>query len=202
MKSVGVLLKAARKKKRMKISDVAYQTKIKEKFLVALEKEDWQHLPNFSVARGFTTAFAKVVGVDPSYAVALLRRDFPQARYEQEKIKNVDFEPKIMLGPRGVLSLIVFLGAILAGVYLVRQYIFYSAAPPLDVRVIKEGEKVIILGKTFSSATVEVEQEPVVVDEKGEFKFEIDKDKVGGRVIEIKATSRTGKETLIRKTID
>ena len=71
MKNVGSILKEARKAKRVSLRDISGKTKIKEKFLRAIEEMEWSSLPNLAVTSGFVKSFAQVVGVDLARAGAL-----------------------------------------------------------------------------------------------------------------------------------
>lgn len=201
MKTVGTILKEAREAKDVSLDEIAQTTKIKEKFLTALEENNWSILPNFSITRGFTKAYADSVGVDSELALALLRRDFPYiADKPANKIESL-LDSRPILTPRATFFAIVALALILVLAYLVRQYIIFSTPPSLETDLTVEGEKVVVSGKTIPSATVQVNRQPVLVDDEGNFSLTLKKDELGS-VIEIKAISRTGKETIVKKPVD
>src|SRR5688500_9537660 len=77
MKPVCEVLKEARVSKNISLANISRSTKVKEKFLLALENSDWDSFPSFTTAQGFTRSYATAVGVATETAVALLRRDFP-----------------------------------------------------------------------------------------------------------------------------
>jgi cytoskeletal protein RodZ len=53
MNTVGQILKDARLTQKISLSDLEKITKIKKEFLVKLENEDWNNLPEFPVVSGF-----------------------------------------------------------------------------------------------------------------------------------------------------
>jgi cytoskeletal protein RodZ len=53
MNSIGKILKNARIKKKLSLSSLSDKTKIKRDFLDAIEKEEWEKLPEFPVVLGF-----------------------------------------------------------------------------------------------------------------------------------------------------
>ena len=58
MKTIGRALKEARTQKRLSLSKLESQTKIKKNFIQAIENEDWESLPEFPVVVGFVKSIA------------------------------------------------------------------------------------------------------------------------------------------------
>lgn len=201
MKTVGTIFKEAREKKKLSLAEIAKTTKIKEKFLTALEENNWSDLPNFSITRGFTKAYADFVGVDQELALALLRRDFPQVSDKPASKVESQLYSRTKLTPQATFFIVVALAVLAISAYLVRQYIVFSAPPSLETKLVVDGEKIIVSGKTIQSATVQVNKQPVLLDDQGSFSLTLDRVEVGS-VVEIKATSRTGKETVVKKVVD
>ena len=59
---IGAILEDARNWQRIDIETLAERTKIRPKYLRALENEDWSYRPAY--ARGFIRAYADEVGID------------------------------------------------------------------------------------------------------------------------------------------
>jgi cytoskeletal protein RodZ len=53
MRSIGQVLKEARVKRKLSRGQLAEKTKIKKEFIVAIEKESWEDLPELPVVCGF-----------------------------------------------------------------------------------------------------------------------------------------------------
>jgi len=70
-------LKDGRAKKRYSRERVAKATKIKLEFIEAIEKEDWERLPEFPAILGFVKSVAEVLKLSKRQVAALLRRDYP-----------------------------------------------------------------------------------------------------------------------------
>lgn len=70
MGSFGQSLREARENRGISLEGVSKATKIRTEYLVALEGDDFEHLPNSVFSRGFVRAYAEVVGLDPEAAVA------------------------------------------------------------------------------------------------------------------------------------
>lgn len=71
---IGEVLQAARRRRDLDIEAVAEQTKIRAKYLRALEAEDWATLPNPAYAKGFLRTYARLLGLDADALVDEYRR--------------------------------------------------------------------------------------------------------------------------------
>lgn len=201
MKTAGQLLREAREKSEKPLGHIARETRIKEKFLLALENADYLVLPNLSVAQGFAANYAQAVGLNPQVVTALLRRDFPSGK-ASFKIHEAPFPGRRAWTPRTTLFAAVSITILILGFYLARQYMLFAGAPPLKVeKVILGSEAILVTGKTSPAAAVTVGGEPVLVDEAGNFSAEVEKSKLGA-VLEIRAVSRAGKATVVKKSVD
>lgn len=201
MRTAGQILKEAREKGEKSLEHIARETRIKEKFLSALENADYSVLPNFSIAQGFARNYAQAVEVNPKIVTALLRRDFPQRKQVLQR-HEASFSKRSFWTPRTTFVFTIAATLLVLGFYLARQYALFVGAPPLEVSKLIIGDnKILVIGKTVPTATIQVNGRGILVDESGAFSTEIDKPDAGGAV-EIKAISRGGKETVIEKTVD
>lgn len=200
MRTAGFLLKEGRLKKKKTLTSIAQQTKVKEKFLRAIEEGSWGELPNLPVAQGFVRSYAGAVGVDTELATALLRRDFPQER-KMRASPEMSLARRTLWTPKTTIFAATAFALLVLGVYLIRQYLLYVSSPSLEVtKIQKEGSIVVVLGKTNPSATVEVNGKATVVEGDGSFKAQLLTEDAGS-VVKVKATSRTGKETVVQKSV-
>lgn len=202
MRSAGTILKEAREAKKKTLSQVARKTRIKEKFLSALEDSDWGKLPNFTVAQGFARVYAQNVEANPSLVAALLRRDFPQSQ-GVSYTREVALYPSSLWTPKTTIFVTILLSLAFLGFYLGRQYFQFSAPPPLKLTEVKVGkDSVDVIGKTSASATVEVNGRPVLVENDGTFRTEIAKQDLINSAVYVEATSRTGKKSTVSKPVE
>ena len=201
MRTAGNVLKEAREKQQRTVSQVARQTRIKEKFLEALEDSDWESLPNFTVAHGFARNYALAVGENPSLVTALLRRDFPKDQ-PKNQVLNISFQKTSLWTPKTTIIAVVLLTVTILGGYLIREYLHFSAPPPLQIERVKNQEQsVLVAGQTIPTATVEINGQSVVVDKDGKFSLELAKKDLINSLVEIEASSRTGKKTFVKKPV-
>jgi cytoskeleton protein RodZ len=64
MPEIGATLREARMRARIDISDVEAETKIRAKYLRALENEEWDMLPGPAYVRSFLRTYAEALGLD------------------------------------------------------------------------------------------------------------------------------------------
>lgn len=195
--TAGKLLRETRLKKKRSLKAVVRETRIKEKFLKALEADDYASLPGLATALGFARNYARVLDLDQDLVRALLRRDFPQAG-TKAKEKEMPIVPASFWTPRTTVFVAVAGAVLVLGAYLLRQYLLFVGPPPLEITRITTNEgKVEVSGRTRPAATVEVNGNRVLVSEDGSFSYQGSYPE-GGRV-EIEAQSRTGKKTTVVK---
>jgi cytoskeleton protein RodZ len=93
MPSIGDTLREARMRQRLDIADVEAKTKIRAKYLRALENEEFGMLPGPTFVKTFLRSYAEVLGLDPHVLVEEYRR-----RYEPRD----EMEAMQPLGPPGI----------------------------------------------------------------------------------------------------
>jgi transcriptional regulator with XRE-family HTH domain len=92
MPSIGETLREARMRQRLDIADVEQRTKIRAKYLRALENEEFGMLPGPTFVKTFLRTYAEQLGLDPHVLVEEYR-----ASYERED--ELELQP---LGPPSV----------------------------------------------------------------------------------------------------
>ena len=203
MDTIGTVLKNARRKKRFSRLRLEKETRIKKEFVRAIEEEKWDQLPELPVVKGFVKNIAKALNINEKRAIALLRRDYPPKAVDINPKKGV-FE-KFVWSPKltFLLGVAIIVVAVLG--YLSFQYTSFISPPSLEIfgpnkeQVITD-TKVNVSGKTDSDATISVNNQPAIVDADGLFEAEIELIE-GDQEIIIRATSRGGKETVVRRKI-
>src|SRR6185436_2837971 len=69
MTNFGANFKKAREAKGIPIDQIALETRISTRFLLAIENEDFHLLPGGIFNRGFVRTYAERIGLDPDQAV-------------------------------------------------------------------------------------------------------------------------------------
>jgi hypothetical protein len=114
-------------------------------------------------------------------------------------------KPKFSWSPKLTFISAIFAVLLVISGYLSYQYVNFVKPPELTVITPAEGEVIrnknlTVSGKTNSQAVVKVNNQPVLVDENGNFLDTIEIYEKTNE-IEIKAISRSGEETIIIRKI-
>src|SRR5213083_2834957 len=79
---VGQALRKARKERGVELSEVERVTKIRVKFLEAMEEDLWDALPAPAYARGFLDIYARYLGLDQQALLDRYRKSVEGERHE------------------------------------------------------------------------------------------------------------------------
>jgi cytoskeleton protein RodZ len=123
MPEIGATLREARQRRRIDVFDVESQTKIRAKYLRALEEEEWDLLPGPTYVKTFLRTYAEFLGLDAKLLVEEYKQRF-------ERPSTMELTPfargpgprrerrrsRALLGPAlaVVLVLVLVLGALYA----------------------------------------------------------------------------------------
>lgn len=208
MKTVGELLQKARIAKGYSLEFVEAQTKIRAKFLAALEANEFHRLPTPAIVRGFVLNYAEFLGLENQTILAFLRREMTDVPKSSLLLKR-----STMYGRRSLFQLtqtkfLLILASSLIGIfflYLGLQYRQITQPPTLSVDSPKEGlvsseKKIEVIGKTDPDATVVVNNVSVLVRSDGRF-YDVFVLEVGVNRITVVATSRFGKITTVTREV-
>jgi cytoskeleton protein RodZ len=92
---IGQRLREARIRRGIELSQVEQVTKIRAKYLCAMEEDRWELLPGHAYARGFLSTYAGFLELDETALVAEYRR-------RHERVEDMEPIPEEMLPRRGV----------------------------------------------------------------------------------------------------
>lgn len=206
MVRLGQLLHQQRLRKKLSLEDVSRRTKIKETFLAAIERGDYNRLPSPAYAKGFVTNYATFLGLPRAEVIALFRREFDEKRAYKvlpDSLTKQQVFPGRRIKIQESLLVIAVLVLLFIG-FLLFQYRAAFLAPPLRVVAPEQsavmGQDITVSGKTESEASVTVNNEPVSVSRNGEFIKRISLFP-GKTTIIISAKNRFGKETVVTREI-
>jgi cytoskeletal protein RodZ len=90
---VGNKLREARGRRKLSLQEVEEETKIRGRYLQAIEDGDWEALPSETYARAFIRAYAALVGLDGDRLAEEQRRAQGAAR-PGERLPRVDPKPR------------------------------------------------------------------------------------------------------------
>ncbi len=90
---VGNKLRDARTRRKLSLQDAEEATKIRARYLQALENEDWDQLPGDTYARAFIRTYGTLLGLDGDRLADEQRREQGAPRPE-ERLPRVDPRPR------------------------------------------------------------------------------------------------------------
>ncbi len=208
MKTIGEYLRAGREKKRLTYQAVEAKTKIREKFLRALEENHFESLPSLSYAKGFVKNYADFLGLDTAVMLAVFRRQQAEASRTQllpkgvaEPLNNPVFRltpGRFMIVLSGVLVVVflAYFGLQFRRILIPPRLLLES---PSENLVITQ-KRVDVLGITDPDATVTINGISVPVQPDGKFFDQIALEGSETKIIVV-STSRYGKTTELEKTV-
>jgi transcriptional regulator with XRE-family HTH domain len=91
--SVGSKLREARTRRKLSLADVEAATKIRGRYLQAIENDDWDQLPGDTYARAFIRTYGRFLGLDGE-RLAEEQRQARGAARPGERLPQVDPRPR------------------------------------------------------------------------------------------------------------
>lgn len=208
MKTVGKILKKVRQERGITLSEVEKATKIRFRYLQALENDEYDKLSSATSTRGFIKNYAEFLGLTSTQLLAIFRRDFPQDKQgriiPQGMVEPID-KPRFSWTPKLTVILLVTTFLTLFFGYLAYQYFSLISPPALSLSAPLAEEKVLgetieVVGKTDPDAVVTINGELVSLSEKGEFRYQLGLTS-GENTIVVEAVSKLGKKKRITRTV-
>ena len=198
---LGEVLRAAREAKGVDVARVERDTKIRERYLLALEAGDYRELPGSVYTKGFLRNYGSYLGLDPEYLIDLYRLETSIAA-ERPRMQA----PPRPITTRGSRAFVITPGLVFAALltvavgafiaYIGWEFVNFARTP--ELRIIDPpgpvseytDTTITVRGETAPNATVTVsnlrENPTVVADDEG--RFEISVELVpGSNVIELVA---------------
>jgi len=114
MAGEGQMLRAARKEKQWSYMETEDTTKIRVRYIQALEEEDYGVLPGATYVKGYLRTYAKQLGLDPDEIITLYNDSvMPEAEPVLElpkmpvKVRPLWGRPVFIIGSLGVLAIVL-----------------------------------------------------------------------------------------------
>lgn len=202
--TLGEQLKNIRSTGRITLSEVSRETKIPVKYLEMIEEGRYEKLPPDVYVKGFLKGYAEFLGADPKKMINLYQRERDiksNLNGDDKKIApmKISAPARFVVTPRIVIASVVALIVLGGFFYIYRQIGRFAAVPRLVVTGSSDGENVEgnsveIAGFTDKDAKITINEQPIIVNDRGEFKENVLLQK-GINAITISSTNRFEKST-------
>jgi cytoskeletal protein RodZ len=176
---LGLDLIELRERAGLTLAEAAEQTKLSPALLTALERENWEDVPDPTYSERLLRAYVSHLGGNESYYLHKYRACLAN---QNVKTKPEDFLPrpiKLRMKDLLVTPRLLTIGGFLIFSMLLGGYVYGQArairrAPPLEILSPSEGltvdePHVTVSGKTIAEATVTINDQSIVVQPDGSF---------------------------------
>lgn len=132
MPTMGEVLREARYRRNVSLEEAEAYTKIRKKYLVALEEDDYSELPAPVYARGFLQIYAEYLGVDPLFTDKLFQPPKLVVAAPQIRPAASGIPSSGGLSLRGIVTFLLAVAGVGAIVLLYWQYDAYMQSNPAE----------------------------------------------------------------------
>lgn len=202
---LGELLQKTRLQKELTLADVEKKTRIRQKFLKAIEAGKYDTFYSLAYARGFVKNYAEFLGIKSDMALALFRRETTVPEEAPVPDEFARTKTPLFMNPTRWFMLLLAVGVIGISGFLYQQYQGFLGAPklvveaPVDHAQVSEGV-LEVKGETNPDVTIFINNEPVAVSTDGTFIKDIAVFK-GDTSVTIIAKNRRGKDSVVIRSI-
>jgi len=203
-------MKKVRSERRLSLSEISKNTKIQSKYLEYLENGEYEKLPADVYVRGFLGSYAAYLGVNEKALAKLYERE----KSIQRSIKKIDDRDnsvgpvklsRFVITPKFFVIFFISIFVLAGFFYLYREASSLTAYPRLVIMEPSDGEIIEeritnVKGVTDKDAQAFINNQPVLVNDKGEFSENVELQE-GVNVIIVKSKSKLDKESAQTITI-
>lgn len=209
MKTVGLMLKEARMQRKFTLDQMEQSTKIRRKFLEAIEADNYSSMPSLSYAKGFVKNYSKFLGLDTEKVLAIFRRqnaEIPKSSILPKRDSDSLNASTFQLTPARFVWMVIGGLLLLFLMYFGFQYRKILEPPFLTLDSPKNNisvtdKRIDVMGLTDIDASVTINGVSTLVRADGKFFDRVTLDS-GTNNVTVIATSRYGKTNiLVRKVI-
>jgi cytoskeletal protein RodZ len=186
---LGEVLRTAREAKGVDLTRVERDTKIRERYLSALERGEYRELPGAVYTKGFLRNYGAYLGLDPEYLIDLYRLEMAAGTADRPvapappRPMAVRRRRTFVVSPGAVAGTILTL--VVGALVVWLGYEFFNFARTPELRIIQPagdvaahvGDTITVVGMTAADATVTIdglrENPTVTADERGRFEVTV-----------------------------
>lgn len=201
MLTVGEILQTERLKKNLGLKDIEKKIRVREKFLRALEQNDWRIFSSKIYISGIIRNYSAVLGLNPEKMLAFFRREY--ARKEDITFKKRITSKHLTPQTRRYFVFGISLVSLLFFLYFGYELFRYLSPPKIEIvaplgATIKRENRVRVVGKTEKEAVITIFGDRVYQNREGIFTYDFPL-KPGKNTLKIEVIGANGKKSTIRK---
>lgn len=201
MLSVGEILKKTREEQGLTLKQIEKEIKIREKFLKAIEENDWLNFSSKIYIEGIIRNYSNLLGLDEKKMQAFFRREYE--RKEEIKFKRKVASKYLTPETKKIISFGLTLVFVFFISYFAYQLKLYLSPPKITIlqpreTLFKRIDRIKILGKTEREATVTIFGERIYQNKDGVFEFKLPLKK-GKNELVIEVVGANGKKSVLKK---
>jgi cytoskeleton protein RodZ len=155
MADIGTTLREARIRARIDISEVEARTKIRAKYLRAIENEEWDLLPGPVYVKSFLRTYGEFLGLDSRQLVDEFKRRYERPSDQElrpigARGRERERRRRPRLGPLG--AVVIVLAAVVAALFLVGSLSKHNTPTTPTTPAVATGTRSSTTGTTHAAA--------------------------------------------------
>jgi cytoskeletal protein RodZ len=201
MLTAGEILKNQRLKKNLSLTDISKQIKIKEKYIFALENNNWNFFESKVYIEGLIKTYSRFLGLNYKKVLPFFYRDYEDNEVIsfRKRISDKYFTPQV----KKFFQTLVFISIFIFFGYFIYQIKIFLTPPKIVLLSPKTdtfyNENLIkIVGKTEKETSINIFGEKVYPNQDGIFEYNFPLKKGQNELI-IELIGANGKKTVFKK---
>jgi len=208
MKTIGELLRLRREQLKLSIESVESKLRIRKRYLVALEQDDFSVFSSPNYIRGFIKNYSEYLDLDSAKVLAVFRRQYAANEAEElmpEGVHNPLDNPLFKITPQRAAIVSVLLILLVFFVYLFSQARGLFGAPTLELvdpakdQVVNSRE-LELRGRVNPEAQLSLNGKGAEISADGEFAIKVELNE-GVNEFVLEAVNKNGKVSRIERNI-
>ena len=209
--TLGEKIRQLREDRRMRIHDLSRRINVKEQYLEALEKGQYNMLPTKVYVKGFVRSQARFFGVPEKVLLNLFEREYSVYHNinntdEEETVNKLPQVPRFVFTPRVIMIGFGLMILSAVGLYLYFSVDNFISSPWLVVDEpardsVIMSDVVRVQGRTRNNSRVFINGQQVFVDMDGSFADEVGLAQ-GINTVQVKSVNKFDKETIENLVVD
>lgn len=197
--SLGERFRDARKAKKASLADAETETRIRQTYLEAIEKNELEKLPAV-YSKGYIRRYADFLGLDRDTLKSELEQLYAKGVKKQSfRVESLERESRWSLTPKVVLTTLVILLLLGFGGYVTYQVKQFASPPLLEItqpgyESVTKTEQIVIEGKTDPGSLLFIDSLQANVGTDGGFRYDLTV-RPGLNKIAVRSENRLKKES-------